>query len=112
MRISDWSSDVCSSDLIKQRDHRAATNFRIMPASRIRGRPAGTLPLLEALQLHALIKWNNRVDLALRVPVAVTAEHALSSSSLKVLASLLFMYTAVMLNWKVSGAASRIRLRR
>src|SRR3546814_2198048 len=75
MRISDWSSDVCSSDLIKQRDHRAATNFRIMPASRIRGRPAGTLPLLEALQLHALIKWNNRVDLALRVPVAVTAEH-------------------------------------
>src|SRR3546814_15356432 len=75
MRISDWSSDVCSSDLIKQRDHRAATNFRIMPASRIRGRPAGTLPLLEALQLHALIKWNNRVDLALRVPVAVHAEH-------------------------------------
>src|SRR3546814_21092360 len=83
-----------------------------MPASRIRGRPAGTLPLLEALQLHALIKWNNRVDLALRVPVAVTAEHASSSSPLTVLASLLFMYTPVMLTWKVSCAASGIRLLR
>src|SRR3546814_2107058 len=34
MRISDWSSDVCSSDLQRCRDHRAARPGRIEPALR------------------------------------------------------------------------------
>src|SRR3546814_17062526 len=31
MRISDWSSDVCSSDLIEGREHRLLVEFRALP---------------------------------------------------------------------------------
>src|SRR3546814_1225593 len=40
MRISDWSSDVCSSDLIRERTHAG------LKAARERGRPGGRRPVV------------------------------------------------------------------
>src|SRR3546814_9132109 len=42
MRISDWSSDVCSSDLFARRDHRGAeehvvADLRALPRTRVAG---------------------------------------------------------------------------
>src|SRR3546814_10255761 len=49
MRISDWSSDVCSSDLGAQAHHRhAARQQAQLPRARRRARPLG-IPLSSAL---------------------------------------------------------------
>src|SRR3546814_21080655 len=46
-----------------------------MPASRIRRRPAGTLRPLRPFNCAPLSSGTTRLNLVIRVPVAVTAEH-------------------------------------
>src|SRR3546814_1089118 len=38
MRISDWSSDVCSSDLLEQREQRGAVLLAVEPCDRVERR--------------------------------------------------------------------------
>src|SRR3546814_14942241 len=48
-----------------------------MPASRIRRRPAGTLRPLRPFNCAPLSSGTTRLNLVIRVPVVVTAEHVL-----------------------------------
>src|SRR3546814_7555650 len=77
MRISDWSSDVCSSDLLDGRQ--SMTDFSYAPAYPVHRVPvmarnlvAASQPLASQGGLRMLLKGGNAVDAALATAITLT----------------------------------------
>src|SRR3546814_13362992 len=82
MRISDWSSDVCSSDLLVRRRHLEADMQEAKSARLEDLRAVGAA--IEAVHIPGLLLEEGRVRTEHRVPVleAAISEHAVGKSVL------------------------------
>src|SRR3546814_17598394 len=70
MRISDWSSDVCSSDLLHQRDERGAVGIVFDPLDRAFDIPFAALEIDETIALLVAAGDAARGDVSLVVAAA------------------------------------------
>src|SRR3546814_5131948 len=70
MRISDWSSDVCSSDVLHQRDERGAVGIVFDPLDRAFDIPFAALEIDETIALLVAAGDAARGDVSLVVAAA------------------------------------------
>src|SRR3546814_6105729 len=78
MRISDWSSDVCSSDLRKGLQGRAHPNLQVVlyPCSHIiAGAPGHDEPVISPDQVFSVCSGINQQQCSANIPVAVPCTH-------------------------------------
>src|SRR3546814_2362898 len=62
MRISDWSSDVCSSDLVDRRDHRDQVAYLVRMQRRIAQRERAALADAEQVDRVQVVRVAQVVD--------------------------------------------------